>query len=1701
MGTFESCMGSSVIFQGVFICKLYSTPCDLAYESLMYKEQVFLETRTTQKARVAEVDEKNAKDICMLLNSMQNKNGEDFDKALMTSSIDRQILRLKRQCLVEQQPPKDYVLPLGKKDMDAPDYPAFPLLPAVTEFLHGEKRVLLIIGDGGSGKSYFLRQLERELWGKYTSPDDAVPILVSLPFVDNATSDLLGQVLQTNGFRNADVRTLKQSTRRFILLCDGYDEAQVLGNIYNSNRFHQPGQGRVKLIIACRSQKLGADSDGRFEPVTGDHYNSTNLNQFQKVAMAPFTRSMIMEYVEKFVATRSQPEVRPEYQTLPENSLAWSLEQYMYALSNIPHLMDLVGNPYILSFILEELPKIAGSARDETGPIVSFDVLYKRVFAKWMTPNMQRLRSRVKTNEEERAFIELFDYNFAGECMKHMKDLAVQIVRNQKKHSSSVRYTFNDPAEWKSKFFGRDPTARLLQELIPLTRSGTTYRFLFPSLLDYLFSLAVFNPDGSVLEDINTDGSMAYDSDSYYSEEDGEPLFSKSSSGQHFEGGLSPQKGQALMEGKEKEIGKALDKDHVLGSANISNRSMAIQFLADRVLENQCFKEQLIETIKDSPNSGESDQSLAANAITILVRSGMRFNSADLRDIKIKGANLTSGEFDSSNSDLRDVTFDKCWLRQAKLERAQLTGSKFGESPYIPLDDVPTASAYSPNGKFYAATFDRRYLTVYDATKWENATSKQFPDAITSVAFSPDNNLLAFGDDIGVLRIWEYTSTSIISHLPSVHGACISSLVFSPDGNRIATAGYDGKIGLWDVASGSRCQVLEAHSEGPSYVSFSPDGKRLLSGGFDKVVRLWDLTTGGQVLAIKTHNDAVTQVLFSNDGLHIASSSSDTTVRVRTLSTGAKETIFRGHSKAVTGLICSPDGRQLVSCGEDSTIRVWDIHSGGSGPVLRGHTDTVVGIAFSQKGRQLTSCGRDKTLRIWDYRAAFKGAVLFGLTNSMSSGIYPYSTIKQDDSDDTAAIRPTSPSPRWGRFFSSESSGSKVASITTSRDGSLVASTSTIGDKQAIVIWFRDTNEIFRTLITHLKDISCIAFSPDSLHIASGSADNTIHIWSIDSGKFVKTLKGHRKKVTSIAYSSRGHQIVSGSKDDFVILWDTLSGEKVHAFETDSAIQSVTFSPSDSWIVSGGEDGAVTLWDSNNVVLPVIWDDGHAGTVNCVAFSPDSTRVASGGDDRKVRIWNVVTKSLERELQVEGQEAVSCLTYSPSGQHVAIVSLSYTSDGGQLWIGSGYKVHVWTNDVFAVHQAVVASGIELSRDCRQVAWSLGENKVQLFSADTGEAGKVLSGHSNVIECVSYSPVHNIVATASRDGTVRLWNSQTGESLVKLKGYDDIVTGVIFSPKGTQIAVSCETMLCLWNLESESPLKAGNQGDVLQADTSGFTIDNQGVSPQEVSILGAVSVNHAVEMSSAPVYSPDGKEIAVGSSDDHKVQRFNTQGGEKSPPPLNGHIGTVTCIAYTLLGDKIATGSEDNTARIWDRYTGNQLFQLSEHSGGVTSIAFSPFDDQVATGDNGSTVRLWSSTHAGPGHALNGHHGSILCLAYSPDGKILASGSADRTMQLWNLSDISDRLDLATVGDFAAGVESIRWMNMGGRYRLVTGSDENPLGVWELVRHGNSCYVRRCWSAGVHALAVSDARVGPNHGLKAEDVTLLKQRKAVEVAQQ
>jgi len=122
------------------------------------------------------------------------------------------------------------------------------------------------------------------------------------------------------------------------------------------------------------------------------------------------------------------------------------------------------------------------------------------------------------------------------------------------------------------------------------------------------------------------------------------------------------------------------------------------------------------------------------------------------------------------------------------------------------------------------------------------------------------------------------------------------------------------------------------------------------------------------------------------------------------------------------------------------------------------------------------------------------------------------------------------------------------------------------------------------------------------------------------------------------------------------------------------------------------------------------------------------------------------------------------------------------------------------------------------------------------------------------------------------------------------------------------------------------------------------------------------------------------------------------------PPGIGHEGDVRCVAYSPEGSLVASGSRDNTLRLWRIPSGRTVASMKAHTDGVWSVAFSPDGSLLASGGGDHQIRLWHPAAGTLMTILEGHNSTVQHLAFSPDGRTLASaGGFDRTIRLWDVA--------------------------------------------------------------------------------------------------
>ncbi|CAO3572658.1 unnamed protein product [Mortierella alpina] len=303
--------------------------------------------------------------------------------------VERELNQLRAKRLRNRNP-KVYIPPQAKASLRASNKDSRPLVDLIMEFLDSDRQVFLVLGDSGAGKSTFNRYLENKLWKEY-SVGGRIPLFINLPVVSENHRDIVGEQLRTHKFLDAMIRELKDH-REMVLICDGYDEAQLRTNLHTANKFNHEGQPNIKMIVSCRSTYLGQDYHNLFRPQT-DWYGDDVASLYTEAVIVPFSSGQIEDYVDQLVRD-------PEVHKLMGTSRVWSTEDYMIKLRSIPNMMDLVKNPFLLSLSLQALPLVVQDGVDLAMVKVTRLTLYNSFVDQWLDINKHRLENITRNREE-----------------------------------------------------------------------------------------------------------------------------------------------------------------------------------------------------------------------------------------------------------------------------------------------------------------------------------------------------------------------------------------------------------------------------------------------------------------------------------------------------------------------------------------------------------------------------------------------------------------------------------------------------------------------------------------------------------------------------------------------------------------------------------------------------------------------------------------------------------------------------------------------------------------------------------------------------------------------------------------------------------------------------------------------------------------------------------------------------------------------------------------------------------------------------------------------------------------------------------------------------------------------------------------------------------------------------------------------------
>ena len=271
-----------------------------------------------------------------------------------------------------------------------------------------------------------------------------------------------------------------------------------------------------------------------------------------------------------------------------------------------------------------------------------------------------------------------------------------------------------------------------------------------------------------------------------------------------------------------------------------------------------------------------------------------------------------------------------------------------------------------------------------------------------------------------------------------------------------------------------------------------------------------------------------------------------------------------------------------------------------------------------------------------------------------------------------------------------------------------------------------------------------------------------------------------------------------------------------------------------------------------------------------------------------MRMWSLRGRTVEGALRLLGL-----------GAALALLALA-AGTGGQVGFGQDVPL-VCTLE----GHANAVSSVAFSPDGKLLA-SGSYEEIKLWDVATGQCIRTLKGHILMVYSVSFSPDGRLLASGAWDKTVKLWDVATGECIRTLKGHTGGVCSVAFSPDGKLLASgSADDTIKLWDVATGQCIRTlkGHKYDV-----------------------------------NSVAFSPDGKLLASASC------AYPYQEG---PECFQGQI------------------------KLWDIRTGKCLQTLKRHTRKVYSVAFSPDGKLLASGSRDQTIKLWVVS-TGKVWTLKGH---------------------------------------------------------------------------------------------------------------------------------
>ncbi|KAJ3016984.1 WD40 repeat domain 95 [Thoreauomyces humboldtii] len=499
----------------------------------------------------------------------------------------------------------------------------------------------------------------------------------------------------------------------------------------------------------------------------------------------------------------------------------------------------------------------------------------------------------------------------------------------------------------------------------------------------------------------------------------------------------------------------------------------------------------------------------------------------------------------------------------------------------------------------------------------------------------------------------------------------------------------------------------------------------------------------------KIHNDWVVRVQYYPEINAFISCAPES---VRSLIIGDLERKSIRYVNVPKGIKCFEFCRRpsfLVTGGRDKIIRLWNpyVLSKPAG-TLHGHSAAIVNISINHDEGHIISLSEDRVIKVWNARSL---NCLQTLAEKVPQKV-----------DELISV-----------IFFDQVNGQLVLG----------------SDK--LQTW--PLYKTYRHAVSRSHNAGVVAamFNENFHQVVSGAQDGTVCVWDLASGERAFSFhNAHGKlEITAMCFDRSGRRLITGSRDGVVKMWNFNNGQILRKMNKDNVSEATEVlyveMGANRFIVAVGWDRKVSIFlddpghfEAKPVrIMQASGHKGHQDDISSVAFCPPSM-LATASVDGIIVIWSLESGYMKLtlnepflDLRSKEEKPIEKILFMPTtDKRMKRIGplVSCHADGClRFWDTYEGTMLYEMNCQVCKDEGLATMAISWDGALLIVGGSKGHVRVftisvtNLITQDL-EAVCVMKdswrAHLQSISSVNYANVHNVILTASKDGTIRVWTS-------------------------------------------------------------------------------------------------------------------------------------------------------------------------------------------------------------------------------------------------------------------------------------------------------------------------------------------------------